>query len=205
MQKFFIATLFAIALPFSANAQTVSYDKLPAGTYSLDKSHASITWKVKHLGLSAYTARFTKFDAKVNLNPTEITKSSVTVDIDPTSIRTDYPYKEKKDFDKKLVTNKDWFNATAFPKISFKSTSIEKISDTEGKVNGELTFLGVTKPVILNAKFNGGLVKQPFAGVPALGISATAKIKRSDWGFKTYVPNIADEVSILIEAEFLKK
>lgn len=54
--------------------------------------------------------------------------------------------------------------------------------------------LGVTKPLILDAKFNGAYIKKPFADVPGLGFSGTAKIKRSDWGFSTYVPNIGEKL-----------
>ncbi len=201
-----ISLLIVLALiPFTANANTISYDKMPAGEYTLDKGHASIIWKVNHLGLSNYTARFTKFDATIKFDPKDITKSSVSANIDPTSIKTDYPFKAKKDFDKKLVTGKEWFNSEKFPTIKFISEKVEKTSETTGKIHGQMTFLGVSKPIVLDVKFNGGLAIQPFANKPALGFSATGKLKRTDWGFKKYVPSVGDEVSFTIEAEFLKK
>lgn len=177
---------------------------LPAGVYELDKTHASLTWKVSHLGLSNYTARFTRFDASVKLDPKDVTRSTVMASIDPTSIETDYPYPEKTDFDKKLITGADWFNTEKFPKIGFRSTKITMNSDNTGTMTGDLTFLGVTKPVTLDVVLNGAMKSQPFSKKPALGFSANGTIKRSDWGFSTYVPNIGDEVELLLEVEFGK-
>ncbi len=204
-----LTSLAFLAVPLSANAQsklkTLPYDKLPAGEYSLDLAHASLIWKVSHFGLSNYTARFTKFDATLNYDPKDLTKSKVTVSVDPTSLKTDYPNAKEKDFDKKLVEGEDWFNTKKFPQIKFESTKIEKVSDTDGKIHGSLTFLGVSKPVVLNAKFNGGYTEYPFAKGPIMGFSAEATLKRSEWGFSQYVPNVGDEVKIQIEAEFHKK
>lgn len=207
MRKLLLTTAFALFLPLGAQAATsemTPYNEMPAGNYSLDKSHASLTWKVSHLGLSDYTARFTDFDADLLFNPEDPTKSNLNVTINPTSIETDYPNPEEKDFDKKLVENEDWFNASTFPEISFKSTSMTMNEDNTGTVTGDLTFLGVTKPVTLDVTFNGAFRQKPFAGIPALGFSATASLNRSEWGLETYVPAIGDEVTLLIETEFHK-
>lgn len=200
-------TAFALTLlsPIhGVNAQT-AIENMPAGSYGIDKTHASLTWKVSHLGLSDYTARFTDFDATIELDPVSPANSKLTASVNPTSIKTDYPYPEKKDFDKKLVEGKEWFNAVEFPAIEFNSTSIELTSDTTGIVNGNLTFLGFTKPLALNVVFNGAMEKQPFSQKPTLGFSATATLKRSEWGMSTYVPNIGENVKLLIEAEFAKQ
>ena len=205
MRKYFMTYMAVIALPLSAGAIEQDISKLPSGTYEVDKTHASITWKVSHLGLSYYTARFTDFDATIDLNTENLAKSSVNVSINPASVKTDYPHPEKKDFDKKLATGKDWFNAEKFPTATFKSTNVVKITDTTGKITGDLTFLGTSQPVELDVTFNGGMEEHPYAKKPALGFSAHTTLKRSEWGFNTYVPNIGDEVEVLIEAEFVKK
>ena len=124
--------------------------------------------------------------------------------IDPTSIETDYPYPEKKDFDKKLVQKAEWFNATKFPEIKFTSTAIEMTGENTAIMTGDLTFLGVTKSLSFSVTFNGAMKKQPFSKKPTVGFSATGSLKRSEWGMATYVPNIGDEVMLLIEAEFAK-
>jgi len=201
--KFLVMTLALIALPFMAQAQESTPLKgMPSGLYELDKTHASLIWRVDHLGLSKYTARFTNFDVDIDLNALEPEKSRVRATIDPTSIRTDYPNTEKKDFDAELVNNAGWFNAEQFPEITFLSTAVEKTSENTGKITGDLTFLGVTKPVTLDVVFNKAMGNHPFANKPALGFSATTSLKRSDFGMTTYIPNIGDEVEIIIEAEF---
>jgi polyisoprenoid-binding protein YceI len=161
-------------------SELVPVGQLPAGAYKLDLSHASLTWKVSHLGLSDYTARFAKFDAELTLSPGDMTKSSVVVTVDPKSIRTDYPYASENDFDKKL------------------SMSDDKTFD----LHGDLTLLGVTKPVVLRGRLNGAYLAKPFSDVAAVGFSATGEIKRSDWGLDAYIPSIGDKVALQIEAEF---
>lgn len=198
----FLLVMFFV--PFTATAQEkTDIAAMPAGLYKLDKTHASIVWKVNHLGLSDYTARFTKFEADLRLNPTNLESSKIIVNIDPTSIKTDYPEPEKKDFDAQLINDAGWFNAAQFPKITFTSTKVEKTGDDTGKVTGDLTFMGVTKPVTLDVKFNAALGNHPFANKPAVGFSATGTIKRSDFGMTKYIPQIGDEVKLLIEVEFM--
>ncbi len=198
-----LAVLGASILPTASFAQD-SYSEMPAGVYNVDKTHVSVVWKVDHLGLSNYVARFTNIDATLDFNPSAPEKSTVSVRIDPNSLRTDYPYPEKEDFDTKLSTSKDWMNSAEFPEILFQSRTIERTGDKTGVMTGDLTFLGVTKSINLDVVFNGAFLKKPFTGTPILGFSAKGSIKRSDFGMGTYVPNIGDEVAIEIEAEFNK-
>lgn len=200
--RFIIYTLCLLVLPFTAQAN-ITIDKLPAGNYAMDETHASLIWKVNHMGLADYAARFTKFDTKLYLDTQDITKSRVKATIDPRSVQTAYPYPEEKDFDKKLSDGKEWLNAGEFPTITFTSTKIEKTGDNTGKMTGDLTFLGVTKPVTLDVTLTGTLGNHPFKNKPAVGFSATGSIKRSDFGMTTYIPNIGDEVKIMIDAEFI--
>lgn len=197
------AALVTLAMPAMA-ADMVSYDKMPAGHYELDKTHAHLMWSVNHAGLSGYIGRFSDFDVDLKFNPEDVTKSEVTVSIDPMSLTTSYPYPEKEDFSKKLATGAQWLNAGEYPHITFKSTKLEKTGDTTGTLTGDLTFLGVTKPVTLDVTFNGAYMEKPHAGVPALGFSATGSLMRSEWGLSTYVPGIGDEVTLTIETELHK-
>jgi polyisoprenoid-binding protein YceI len=93
--------LAATALLFAAVAVQAEPLDVPAGTYKVDPTHASLTWKVSHLGLSNYTARFTKLTAELSFDPANRGQSKISVTVDPNSIRTDYPFADKKDFDKK--------------------------------------------------------------------------------------------------------
>jgi polyisoprenoid-binding protein YceI len=203
MLKTFIALSLLVISPL-AYAATTPVEQMPSGTYTLDTSHSFLHWKVSHLGLSNYTARFTRFAATLDFNAADPTKSKLTVSVDPTSVRTDYPHADEKDFDAKLAKGEEWFNASKFPKITFVSTRIEKTGENTGLIHGDLTFLGVTKPLTLATTFNGAFLEKPFANVPALGFSAISTMQRSDWGFATYVPSIGDAVTIMIETEFHK-
>lgn len=199
------ALLLASFAATPAHAQDMTpWKDMPAGVYSVDKTHASLLWKVSHAGLSNYTARFKSFDADITFDPADLTKSKVTAKIDPASLETDYVPTAEKDFNKNLITQEQWFNAGKFPQITFTSTKIEVTGDNTGKIHGDLTLLGVTKPVVLDAVFNGAYTVQPFSKKPTLGFSATGSLTRSDFGLDTYVPAIGDKVDIVIEAEFAK-
>jgi polyisoprenoid-binding protein YceI len=200
-----VALLATAPIPaYAAQNEMTPVLEMPAGKYVLDKSHASLTWRVSHLGLSNYTARFTSLDATLQFDPKDVSRSTLVATVDPASVKTDFPYPEEKDFDAKLAKGEEWFNAGKFPEIRFESTKVEKTGENTGKVHGNLTFLGVTKPFTLDVTFNGAYAKKPFGETGALGFSATGTLKRSEWGFGTYVPVIGDEVSLQIETEFNK-
>ncbi len=169
----------------------------PAGDYSVEKSHASITFKVLHMGLAYYTMRFNDFDAKITLDPKKPEASKLNVTIKPASLDSNDPKMTAH------TDNKDFFEVAKYPTITFVSTSIEKTSDTTGKVTGNLTLHGVTKPVTLDARFNGG-GSHPFFKKHALGFSATTTIKRSEFGMGYGIPMVEDNVYVLIESEFLQ-
>ncbi len=182
----------------------------PAGTYTLDLGHASLLWRVSHFGLSDYTARFTKFDATLELNPADLASTRLTATIDPTSVETDYPgdYKATHatsphaSWDEDLANDPKWFNSAVHPQITFTTTAVTPVTPSTAKVTGDLTFLGVTKPVTLDVTYNG-VANFPWApDVDKIGFSATGKLKRSDFGMTALQSSIGDDVEIIIEAEF---
>lgn len=166
----------------------------PSGNYVSEPTHTSLTWRIGHMGISQYTARFDKLSAELNFDSQNPTKSSVKATIDPLSVSTGLPK-----FDKEI--GEEFFMGK---EISFKSTSLTQTGPTSGKLAGDLTFRGITKPVTLDVKFNGGLM-HPYAKTQAIGFSAHGFIKRSEFGLDKFIPMITDEVEIFIETEFLKK
>lgn len=205
LAAFVAAPLLVLGVTGGAAAQqpTAAQLEVPSGTYALDPTHASVTWKVNHLGLSNYTARFTKFDATLNFDAAKPENSKLTVTIDPKSVRTDYPFPEKEDFDAKIA-GETFFDAAKYPEIKFVSTKVERLGSDTGKVHGDLTFHGVTKPVTLDVTLVGAK-PHPMQKVGAMGFSATTRIKRSDFGVNALVPMVGDEVMVQIEAEFIQK
>lgn len=175
---------------------------VPSGKYEVDLTHASVLWKVSHLGFSTYIGRFNKFSADLEFDSADFSKSSVRVDIDVESLDTDFPFPEEEDFNKKLSGS--WFKSNEHPSITFTSTKVSALQ--EGKnftITGDLTLMGKTHPVTLDAVLNGATPNHPFKKVPLLGFSATTKIDRTAWGLSNYAPNIGAEVSIEIEGEFV--
>ena len=186
----------AIAHAMEAPAMNSDITQAPAGQYELEKSHASIVFKVMHMGLANYTMRFNDFDATIDLDAKAPEKSKLNVTIKPASLDSN---------DQKLTahtSNKDFFEVAKYPTITFTSTKIEKTSDTKGKIHGDLTMHGVTKPIVLDATFNNGM-QHPHFKKYALGFSATTTIKRSEFGMGYGVPMVGDDVSVAIETEFL--
>ena len=205
MRRTLIALAAAAALATPALAQSAD---APAGAYVVDKTHASLTWKIKHQGLSWYTARFTSFDAEINFDPKNVEASTLSVAIDPQTIETDYeaqrPDGNTTDFNKELIEEAPFFNANEHKTITFKSTSVEKTGETTGKVTGDLTFLGVTKPVTLDVTYIGDR-NDPRAGKHKVGFSATATVTRSEFGMDWGQTFMSDDVKLQIEAEFVQK
>nr|WP_064251228.1 YceI family protein [Rhizobium leguminosarum]OAP88315.1 hypothetical protein A4U53_09530 [Rhizobium leguminosarum] len=170
----------------------------PSGAYVSDPAHSSVTWKVGHFGLSNYTARFTKMNVELIWDAENPAASRVSASIDPTSVRTDFPFPEVEDFDKKIGHDGNFLAAQP---ISFLSTEVKLTAENRGQVTGDLTFRGQTRPVTIDVTFNGSMAEHPMDKTPKLGFSAIAKIKRSEWGLSLYVPAVSDEVTILIETE----
>lgn len=188
----------ALAAPLTASAQMApspDFTKAPAGTYTLDKGHASVTLKLSHMGLSYYTMRFDKIDASYAYDPANPTASKVTVTIDPKSIDTD-----NAAFNAEIADQ--FLDAAKYPAISFVSTAVKPGTGGRGVVEGNLTFHGVTKPVTLDVNFNG--VGQGMRKETRMGFSAMTTIKRSDFGANKYVPLVGDNVTVLVETEFTK-
>jgi polyisoprenoid-binding protein YceI len=183
-------------------AKTLADLGVNAGTYALDKGHASLVWTVSHNGLSRYTTRFTDFDARIELDTEAPATSRLTANINPLSVRTDHP--SGSDWDMTLTSDAKWFNANVFPEITYTSTGIRDISDMSAVIDGELSLLGVTRPVALNVTMNGVRNFPWFGERDVIGFSATANLTRSDFGMLALLPDIGDEVTIQLEVEFVQ-
>lgn len=200
-----IAPLAACA-PLQAGvalAQGVSTDvaAAPAGAYALDPTHTSVVWRVRHLGVTMYTARFDKAAGTVNLDPRDPTKSSVDVTVDIASVSTGHRDAQgEASFDKKIA---DTLGVAGTPQARFVSTAVTRTSATTGTVTGNLTLNGQTKPLTLNVTFGGGRT-HPFAQRYVVGFSATGAFKRSDFGITQWAGSVGDEVTLLIESEMIK-
>ena len=189
-----------------ASSKPVASD-VPAGAYTLDKAHASLIFRVDHLGFSHFTARFKRFDAQLQFDPANLAASSVVVQVDPRSIETDYPDPATLDFNAQLQ-GAEWLNTAQYPGMTFRSTSVEPTKEGAMRITGALTLRGVTHPVTLDATFNGGYAGHPMDPHARIGFSAHGSLSRSQFGMSYGVPEpgstmgVGDKVDVVIEAEF---
>lgn len=164
-------------------------------SYTIDPSHTYPYFKISHLGFSTLMGRFNKTDGKLTYDEAKGT-GSVEITIDANSIDTAH---EKRD---KHLRSQDFLNTTEFPTITFKSTKAS-LKGGKGTVDGNITIMGVTKPITLNVTaINCGV--HPFNKKNVCGFDATTKLKRSDFGIKYGLPAIGDELEIMLELEATK-
>ena len=162
--------------------------------YRFDPVHTQIMFSTSHLGFSNPVGRFLKFDGGFRFDPEALEKSSVTLTIDAASL-------EMGDTRwNKALKAKQYFNAVAYPTIHFQSTAIKPTNRDTAVVEGELTLLGVTRPVTVNVRVNRVAI-HPLTGKQTAGFSGTAKLKRSDFGMTSALTMVGDEVSITLEVE----
>ena len=203
--------LLAVAAAGSALAQDVApppMDPPPAGEYRLDPAHGSVIVHVNHMGFSSYPVRFTRFDVQLDFDPEAPETMSVTAEIDPASLETQYPG-EDVDFDAQL-TGPQWLDTDSHPAIRFVSTAVHPTGEKTALVTGMLTVMGVERPVTLTVTYNGGYAGMvPYDPQARIGFSATAEFDRSDFGLTNGIPpegssfGVADRVQVSIEAELL--
>lgn len=207
-RQYTLTSLFfsAMLVVAGAAAREVAPIEAPAGTYALEKEHASLTWRVRHMGLSNYTARIKNFDTTIRFDPTDFAKSSVQASVDLASIETDFAPAHGRDFNAELKSE-PFFNVAKFPRATFVSTKVTATGPRTMKVDGTLTLLGVSKPLTLTATLNGSLKSHPFAKVPALGFSITGQVPRLAFGLNPppIRQGVGEVIDIAIEAEFLQQ
>lgn len=180
----------------SAALTTAAVD-VPSGAYGLDKTHGYVTFSYSHLGFSNPEVGFNEFDVDLQLDAQNLQNSTFTVQIEAASIDS-----RVAEFDKHLKGT-DYFDVTAHPLITFASTGMAMTSATTADITGVLTIKGIAKPITLAAVLNKAGI-HPLQRVPAVGVSASAQIKRSEWGLSKYVPMVGDDVTLRIEVELPK-
>lgn len=203
MRKLVLAAgLMAATLPAHANP---TLEGVASGLYELEKTHAFLTWTVKHNGISGYTVNFTDFDADLVFDAETPANSQLSVSINPGALNTNYPDPAKKvDWETELSTDPRFLNGSEFPAISFNSTSVEQTGEFSGTVTGDLTFLGVTKPVTLDVSY-GGVANPPWFGQrDVIGFTASTTVTRSEFGNTSMAGIISDEVVVEFSGEFLQ-
>lgn len=163
MKKLMIAT---------AMATLMSTSLVQAADYVIDTkgAHASINFKVKHLGFSWLTGRFNDFDGTFSYDADDVTASSITVNIDPSSVDSNHAERDKH------LRSEDFLEVSEYPEAKFVSTRIEDLGNGKLKVHGDFTLHGETKPIVIDASKVGegedrwGDYRAGFAGTTAFNL-----------------------------------
>lgn len=183
---------------------------LRGGEYQLDPAHSFLLFKIGHLELATYVGRFNRFDASLEFNPQIPAESRLDaiVYLDSLDVNDD-------DLEANLADS-DWLNSENFPEARFTTTGIEVLepdvntdsqpqSEADSRllleITGDLEFRGVTRPMVLEGRFNGG-ADNLLTGKYTLGFTASGRFRRSDFGMTAFAGLIGDIAELEIFAEF---
>jgi polyisoprenoid-binding protein YceI len=172
-------------------------------TWNIDPAHTVAEFKVKHMMISNVKGRFAAVKGALTLDENDLTKSRVEATVDVASINTHEPQRDAH------LKSPDFFDAEKFPTLTFKSTRVDRSGEGELAVAGDLTIHGVTRNVVFAVEGPTPPTKDPW-GNTRMGLSATTKINRKDFGL-TYNAVleaggvlVGEEVTITLEVEFVK-
>ncbi|HUL44095.1 MAG TPA: YceI family protein [Bacteroidota bacterium] len=170
--------------------------------WKIDAVHSQVNFRVKHLVVSTVTGHFDSFDATIETGRDDFSDARISFQADINSINT------KNDQRDGHLKSPDFFDATKYPKMSFVSTSVRKVSDYELQVTGDLTMRGVSKRITLDVIYNGTVAG--FSGSQVAGFEIRTKLNRFDFGLQWNALTetggivVSNEVQIEVLAEFNK-
>jgi len=182
---------------------TLATPQTATTTWNIDPAHAVAEFKVKHMMISNVKGQFGKVTGTLTLDESDLTKSKTTATIEASSIETRDAQRDGH------LKSADFLHVEKFPNLSFSSTRIRLVRDGELAVEGDLTIRGVTRKVVFNVEGPTPPTKDPW-GNTRVGVSATTKINRKDYGLtwnaalETGGILVGDEVTITLEVEFIK-
>jgi polyisoprenoid-binding protein YceI len=190
MKKLF-SLLFVAFLSASLFAQT---------KWNADPMHSKLTFSVTHMGISDVDGLFNKFTASAMATKADFSDAVFELSVDVPSINTQVEMRDNH------LRSADFFEVETYPSMTFKSTSIRKVSKDKYKLTGNLTLHGITKPVTMDLWYRGTNVDEK-AKKSTSGFQLTGVIKRSDFniGPKFPAPVLSDEVKIKADGEFISE
>ncbi|KHK65171.1 YceI family protein [Pseudomonas frederiksbergensis] len=187
-------TLAALAI----GSALMSAGQAMAADYVVDKEgqHAFVDFKISHLGYSYITGTFKDIDGKFSFDAAKPEDSKIEFNVNTASVFTNHAERDKH------IASADFLDASKFGKATFVSTSVKSTGKNTADVTGDLTLLGVTKPVVVKATFLGE-GKDPWGGYRA-GFEGTTTIKRSDFGKQKDLGPASDVVELYVTFEGVK-
>ena len=171
--------------------------------FELDPAHTHIGFTAKHMMVSTVRGSFTDWSGHVEVNENDPASAVAEVTLKSASVQSGSDDRDKH------LRSPDFFNVESYPDITYRSSTVDKIDDTRYKVGGELTIKDVTRPVTL--EFEIGEPFQDGWGNERVGISATGKVNRKDWGLEWNMIMeagrllVSDEAKLEIDSELVRK
>lgn len=192
MSATFVEAIFAVTLVLG-----LAMPALGADSYKVDPAHTYILFKVKHLDVGYSYGRFNQPSGQFAFDDNDPTKSSIMMEVEAKNVDTDV---DKRD---NHLRSPDFFDVEKHPRITFKSTAVKKMNDGNYEVTGDLTLLGVTRPVTVQA-MDTGSGKDPW-GNYRRGFESTFTIKRSVFGMEFMMGGVSDDVEITVSVEGIRE
>jgi polyisoprenoid-binding protein YceI len=180
-------------LPPGVFAGEHGYHLAPAGAYAIDPAHTAVLAKVSHIGYGLSVFRFDKVEGVLAWDPASPAQSSMKVSVDVASIDTPVPGFAKE------LSGDGFLKTGAFPAATFVSTAFHQIDASHGRVDGEFTLMGKTRPVSFDVEMVGA--GKGFMGHPRLGVEARTRLNPQDFGMN---PMFSAPIELVIDAEFAR-
>jgi polyisoprenoid-binding protein YceI len=185
-------------------AVTATSESVKPTEWTIDPTHSAAHFSVRHLMISNVRGEFSKLSGSVVLDPADLTRSRVEVNVETGSINTREPQRDEH------LRSADFFDVANHPTMTFRSKHIVSAGPDHFSLTGDLTIRGTTKEVTFDVEGPTPSVKDPWGNVRA-GVTAAAKISRKDFGLVWNALTegggvmVGDQVSITIEAELIQK
>ncbi|WP_282874791.1 YceI family protein [Pseudomonas peli] len=188
-------TLVALAL----GGALIGAGQAMAADYAIDKQgqHAFVNFKISHLGYSWLYGTFKDFDGSFSFDAAKPQDSNVNVTLNTTSVDTNHAERDKH------IRSGDFLNVSKHPTATFASTSVKSTGEGTADITGDLTLNGVTKPVVIAAKFIGE-GKDPWGGYRA-GFEGSTKLKLKDFDIQKDLGPASQDVELIISVEGVRK
>ena len=171
---------------------------LRPGQYRLDPAHATLLFKIQHMGLSTFVGRFNEIAATLDFDPEQMDQTRLdalvtmaSIDVNNTGLADS-------------LRGSSWLQTDRFAQARYTTLAVQPLSDSRFSFTGNLEWRGISRPVVLEVEFHGG-ANNLLTGHYTLGFSAHGSFNRSDFGVDSYIPIVGDEVKIEVYAEFQRR
>lgn len=171
-------------------------------TYKLDPTHSEVTFKVKHMMITNVTGIFENFDVAMQSSAPDFTDATISFEASVDSINTKNEQRDSH------LKSDDFFSAATFPKISFTSTEMKKLSEDTYQLTGTISIKDVTRPITFAVEY-GGTMTDPYGNIKS-GFTLNGKLSRKEFGLNWNAITeaggvvVGDEIKLMADIQMVK-